>query len=141
MAYHLTVLQYFEAIQKEYLIADFRRKIYFGVKDRKYYERLMNYKKEKIEKISDRNKLNNIFNDDDILHKITSLVFNGRGYPVFKMSEKDWENYFAVGSNFSYCGRAYTLILPPSSDFLFLEDVHNPSNQITVKKEDCCRIL
>ena len=33
---NLSVVGYFEAIQKEYLIADFRRKIYYSVKDKQY---------------------------------------------------------------------------------------------------------
>ena len=35
---NLSVAEYFLQIQKEYLIADFRRKIYYSPKDKKYWQ-------------------------------------------------------------------------------------------------------
>ena len=48
---NLSVAEYFLVIQKEYLIAEFRKKIYFSKNDKNYYQRVMNGKREKIEMI------------------------------------------------------------------------------------------
>ena len=42
---NLSVAEYFHVIQKEYLIAEFRKKIYYNPKDKNYYQRVMNHKK------------------------------------------------------------------------------------------------
>ena len=41
---HLSVAEYFLQVQKEYLIADFRRKIYFSPKDKNYYTNVWSWK-------------------------------------------------------------------------------------------------
>lgn len=41
---NLSVAEYFLQIQKEYLIADFRRKIYYSPKDKAYWTKVCGYK-------------------------------------------------------------------------------------------------
>ena len=57
----LSVAEYFHVIQREYLMAEFRRKIYFSPKDKRYFSRVMEFKREKIEDIAKRNQLMSIF--------------------------------------------------------------------------------
>ena len=90
---HLSVAEYFLQVQKEYLIADFRRKIYFSPKDKNYYTKVCGYKKNRIDKISERNKLHSIFNSEEKLNELRHELFDSFGRPKFQMSEEDNKNY------------------------------------------------
>ena len=57
---NLSVAEYFLVIQKEYLIAEFRKKIYYNPKDKAYYQRVMTHKAKKINDIAKRNRLDSI---------------------------------------------------------------------------------
>jgi hypothetical protein len=105
---NLSVSEYFLIIQKEYLIAEFKKKIYNNSKDKEYYNRVMKYKKEKINSISERNFLYNIFTNENILQELRIELFSN-GKPLFIMTEKDWENYYQIGCEFSYKGEIFTL--------------------------------
>ena len=76
---HLSVAEYFLQIQKEYLIADFRRKIYYSPKDKAYYKKVMGYKKDKINAIAERNHLKSILNDVDKYAELRNLLFDSNG--------------------------------------------------------------
>ena len=106
---NLSVAEYFDVIQREYYIAEFRRKIYYSPKDKRYYGRVMEHKKAKIEDIAKRNHLNSIFNSESKARQIRGSVFDELGRPCFEMTPEDRNNYYSRGNEFSYCGSAWTL--------------------------------
>ena len=70
---NLSVAEYFLVIQKEYLIAEFRKKIYYNPKDKAYYQRVMTYKAKKINDIAKRNRLDSILNSSSKLEEVWIL--------------------------------------------------------------------
>lgn len=104
----ISLFKYLGVLQREYLIAELRRKIYVKPKDKQYYERVMRFKREKIEDISERNLLPNIFDNTSEGEMQREQIFpNQGGYPVFIYRDesekesyaiKDFENYYSPGS-------------------------------------------
>ncbi len=137
---HLSVAEYFLQVQKEYLIADFRRKIYFSPKDKNYYTKVCGYKKSRIDKISERNKLHSIFNSEEKLNELRHELFDSFGRPKFKMTEEDNNNYYANGNEFSYKGEIYILDQVREDGQL---TIYSPMKEeyLTVGKFDVARIL
>ena len=137
---HLSVAEYFLQIQKEYLIADFRRKIYYSPKDKAYYKKVMGYKKDKINAIAERNHLKSILNDVDKYAELRNLLFDSNGKPRFEMTAEDVKNYYCVGNEFSYGGEIYTLDQINEDGSL---NIYNQSIEQfkKVQKDDVCRIL
>lgn len=137
---HLSVAEYFLQIQKEYLIADFRRKIYYSPKDKAYYKKVMGYKKDKINAIAERNHLKSILNDVDKYAELRNLLFDSNGKPRFEMTAEDVKNYYCVGNEFSYGGEIYTLdqINEDGSLTIYNQSIEQFKK---VQKDDVCRIL
>lgn len=137
---NLSVAEYFHVIQKEYLIAEFRKKIYYNPKDKNYYQRVMNHKKKKIQDIASRNNLASIFNSDRKMSEIHSEIFDHLGKPKFNMSDTDIENYYATGNEFSFRGEVWILDQINSDGSL---TIYSPKKQEyeKVTKNDICRIL
>lgn len=107
---NLSISEYFRKLQIEYLQSEFRYKVYFSAKDKKYYQKVMNFKKEKIENISLRNSLKSIFNDEERLNKFRNELFLESGYPKFEMTKKDIEQYYLVDCDFSYNGEVVKIV-------------------------------
>lgn len=105
----LSVAEYFIQIQREYLIADFKRKIYFNPKDKAYYSRVMKYKAKRIKEIAERNNLFSILSHDDTLKNLRKELFDENGFPKFPMSETELEQYYTEGNSFSFAGEIYIL--------------------------------
>ena len=106
---NLSVLEYYEVLQKEYIVAELRRKIYPNRKDKDYYENVMDGKRKKIEDIAHRNNLPSIFSDVDIKKRYYSLVY-GDSFPNFtyrsdversNLYENDLQNYYMPGEDFT----------------------------------------
>lgn len=137
---NLSVAEYFLQIQREYLIADFKRKIYFSPKDRAYYIRVCGYKETRINAIARRNNLNSIFNSAEKLAELRAELFDRNGKPKFEMTSKDYANYFSNGSEFSYQGEIYILDQVKEDGQLTL---YSPDKEkyIDVSKTDVSRIL
>lgn len=137
---NLSAAEYFLIVQKEYLIAEFRRKIYFSKKDRDYYQRVMDGKRKKIEEISKRNRLDNIFNNDAKAEEMRSELFDRLGKPKFALNETDIENYYAVGNEFSFHGDIWILDQVNADGTLTL---YSPKLQQyeNATKDEVCRIL
>ena len=137
---NLSVAEYFHVIQKEYLIAEFRKKIYYNPKDKNYYQRVMNHKKKKIQDIARRNNLASIFNSDRKMSEIHSEIFDRLGNSKFNMSDTDIENYYATGNEFSFHGEVWILDQINSDGSL---TIYSPKKQEyeKVTKNDICRIL
>lgn len=138
---NLSVAEYFLQLQKEYLIADFRRKIYFNPKDKSYYKRVMGYKKEKIVGIAERNnQLKSIFTDSIALRQIKEELFEESGKPKFVLTDIDRENYYAIGNEFSYKGEIWLLDQVKDDGKLTL---YSPSREQyeEATQDEVCRIL
>ena len=137
---HLSVAEYFLQIQKEYLIVDFRRKIYYSPKDKAYYKKVMGYKKDKINAIAERNHLKSILNDVDKYAELRNLLFDSNGKPRFEMTAEDVKNYYCVGNEFSYGGEIYTLdqINEDGSLTIYNQTIEQFKK---VQRDDVCRIL
>ena len=98
---NLSVAEYFIQIQREYLIDIFRSKIYINSKDRAYWKKVVEFKKEKIETISLRNSLKSILNDKYKYREFCNELFDKNNKPKFELTETDLENYYSIGSEFS----------------------------------------
>lgn len=85
---NLPVYDYLRQLQKEYIVAELRKKIYPGYKDKAYYTRVMEGKEQKIEDIATRNSLPTIFTDRDLRTEIYHLVYREKGYPNFSYRDE-----------------------------------------------------
>lgn len=136
---NLSVAEYFLVIQREYLIADFRRKIYFSKNDKNYYQRVMNGKREKIECIARRNNLDSIFNNVSKMEERRCELFDKSGKPKFQMTSADVENYYAPGNEFSLHGDIWTLDSVNTDGTLVLSN--STKQSVIADKSEVCRIL
>ena len=137
---NLSVAEYYEIIQKEYLIAEFRKKIYYSPKDKNYYQRVMSHKEEKIRDISERNRLDSIFTSQSMLSDMRNELFDNNGRPKFDMSETDVQNYYSVGNEFSYMGEIWILDqINEDGTLTIYSNRHQRYEKVPI--EDVCRIL
>lgn len=137
---NLSVAEYFLIIQKEYLIAEFRKKIYFSKNDKIYYQRVMDGKKNKINDIAKRNRLDSIFNNSEKMEEMRAELFDKLGKPKFEMSPTDIENYYASGNEFSFRGGIWILDQIKEDGTLTLYSAKLQQYE-DAKKENVCRIL
>ena len=137
---NLSVAEYFLVIQREYLIAEFRKKIYFSKSDKAYYQRVMDGKRSKIEKISKRNRLDNIFNNEAKREEMWNELFDRLGKPKFELSETDVENYYAIGNEFSFRGDIWILDQVNADGTLTLYSEKKQEFE-TATRDEVCRIL
>lgn len=135
---NISVAEYFEIIQREYVIADFRRKIYPSPKDKAYYQRLMTNKREKIEDIAKRNFLDSIFSSSEKMEAVRKELFDSHGKPTF-MQGRDIEYYYMVGNEFSYQGDIWYLD-KVVDDVLVIYSTKREEYK-KVSKDEICRIL
>lgn len=101
----ISFMEYFENLQREYIVSELRSKIYPNEKDKKYYiEREMAGKRLKIEDISYRNNLENIFSSPFMKRKFYAEIYPSTGLPNFiyrdesdrkKREKLDIYNYFS----------------------------------------------
>ena len=137
---NLSVAKYFLIIQKEYLIAEFRKKIYFSKNDKIYYQRVMDGKRNKINDIAKRNRLDSIFNNSEKMEEMRAELFDKLGKPKFEMSPTDIENYYASGNEFSFRGDIWILDQIKEDGTLTLYSAKLQQYE-DAKKENVCRIL
>jgi hypothetical protein len=137
---NLSVAEYFLAIQKEYLIAEFRKKIYFSPNDKAYYQKVMNYKVEKINDIASRNRLDSILNNSERMEEMRGELFDKLGKPKFEMNKTDLENYYAIGNDFSFRGDIWILDQINEDGTLILYSAKLQEYE-TANKDEICRIL
>lgn len=136
----LSVAGYFHVIQREYLMAEFRRKIYFSPKDKRYFSRVMEFKREKICDIANRNKLTSIFTSPEKMRDVRAELFDPLNRPMFAMSPKDWMNYYSVNSDFSYRGEVWKLDAV-KGDFITLYNERSQVYADNVPKSEVIRVL
>lgn len=136
----LSVAEYFHVIQREYLMAEFRRKIYFSPKDKRYFSRVMEFKREKIHDIANRNKLTSIFTSPEKMRDVKAELFDPLNRPMFAMSPKDWVNYYSVNSDFSYRGEVWKLDAV-KGDYITLYNERSQVYADNVPKSEVIRVL
>ena len=135
----LSAAEYFLQVQKEYLIAQFRSKIYFNPKDKRYWKRVMSFKAEKIEQIANRNRLHSILNSEDKMKEFNARLFDENGKPKFELTPEDVRNYYTAGNEFSYNGEIYVLDSVTSDGKLQL--FSKERGEIWADKSQVCRII
>lgn len=136
----LSAAEYFIQIQKEYLIAIFRSKIYFSPKNKRYWKKVAEYKAEKIKSIATRNKLNSILNNEQKMKEFSERLFDKIGKPKFELTAEDWKNYYTAGNEFSYKGEIYTLDAIREDGKLQLYSLDKKEFEVA-DKENVCRII
>jgi hypothetical protein len=109
----LSIAEYLDVLQREYLIAEIRHKIYPKISDKNYWERVMDGKREKIEDICFRNRINSIFDSDVEKKRLYLQVYPETGIPNFiykddlqrygegefpGLEQSDITNYYSTGS-------------------------------------------
>lgn len=104
---HLSIYDFLEILQLEYLTAELRKKIYRKDDDIAYYSKVMKFKKQKILDISKRNTLPCIFDNEETKYNMYDKIYNSTGYPKFVYRDeedrltneiKDKRHYYAKGS-------------------------------------------
>lgn len=99
----ISFLEFLKVLTEEYLIAEFRSKIYYYRKDNDFYKRLMEGKKEKIQDLSIRNGFKNIFNDNEEKEKHYRAFYPEFGVPIFhSLNLKDIALYYKKGTTVSF---------------------------------------
>lgn len=137
---NLSVAEYFDVIQKEYIIASFRKRIYYSPKDKRYYDRVMEHKREKIEDIATRNHLDSIFTSEAKFASIRASLFDECGRPSFEFTDADRQNYYSLGNAFSYQGGIWILNCVQTDGRLVLHS-ESRGEEVTVNADEVIRIL
>lgn len=137
-ARNISTLEYFKILQMEYILYEVRSKIYPFGKDREKFKSIMEYKKTKINDISDKNEIDSIFTNStkklDFLQKFNlEFLNNNIG------TKKDKYFYYFIGSDFSFKGDVYKML---KYDFTNeIASLENESEIITVNFNQIKRIL
>jgi hypothetical protein len=107
MTRKITFKEFYECLQREYIVALIRGQIYLHKKDKDYYNlRESVKKKQTIVEISSRNNLPSIFNDKLVKERFLSEMLSEWGLPHFvyrsstdrlQRRPKDVINYFQKG--------------------------------------------
>ncbi len=82
-ARQLSIFDYFNTLQLEWICADIRTRIYERPKDIQYWEFVKNGKKAKIENISTKNLLPTIFDDSAMREEFYRKIVTDKGFPKF----------------------------------------------------------
>ena len=107
----LSIYQYFEALQIEWLVADLRCRIFKSQKDKDYWNKVKEGKRVKIESIGNKNKIPTIFNDNELKNDLINRIYNDYSYPDFHYKDEEnrnsqgyWDllNYYSKGSEVRY---------------------------------------
>lgn len=92
----LSIYEYFETLQVEYLVANLRHRIYPTQKDKAYYQKVMEGKRRTIEEIGERNQLPTIFFDSDKKRAFEEKIY-GQAIPNFyykDTTQKEYQEYY-----------------------------------------------
>lgn len=97
---HINILEYLDILQIEYYQAEFRRSIHHSPKNKAFWKKVMDGKREKIIDISKRSELDNIFGSD-----LEATEYRNRVFPStksigfkFELSEDEIKLYYTINS-------------------------------------------
>ena len=86
----LRIYEYFEVLQVEYLSCKLRARIYLKPKDKEYWNRVSENKRQIITNISGRNgNLPTIFNDSDLQNVLEKRLYKENSSPMFVYKDED----------------------------------------------------
>jgi len=119
----ISILDYFNVLQQEYLYFELKTKVYPSHKDKAHFRKVMELKRSKIEDIADKNRLTSMFNDDEKMSVQRSEFYNDGGIPK-QLGNRDWYYYYKLGSDFSYQGKGVKLFSydRPNQTAVVIED-------------------
>lgn len=80
---HISVFDYLQALQQEYICLEIRSKIYIHKNDREYFKGLMSKKRMSIMTLADKNSLSNIIVDEPEYMRVWKTVVPAYGLPNF----------------------------------------------------------
>jgi hypothetical protein len=92
----LSIFEFYEQLQLEYIVLELRKKIYPSLTDKEYYTRVMDQKREKIIDIASKNYLPSIFTDKKIKQHKYNEVYNAFGLPNFFYKDEDHKLKYAL---------------------------------------------
>lgn len=85
----LSILDFYEILQVEWICADLRRKIYPKIKDKNYWTKVAEGKKNTILRLAEKNSLPSIFDDESMLRIFEKKVYRENAYPDFVYKNED----------------------------------------------------
>jgi hypothetical protein len=100
------MFDFFNTLQKEWMITFLRYKIYPFQKDKNYYQKLLKFKEEKIQNIAKRNTWPSIFTDKQLFRSFWKKTVRTKGCPNFiyineeqreELQRQDLWNYYQAG--------------------------------------------
>jgi hypothetical protein len=113
---NLSISQFLEQLQLEYICAELRKKIYLPGKDIDFWMKVMEGKKKKIEDLAQRNTLPTLFNDKDIKKQLYSKIYNKVGFPTllynFCKTEENKRELMANDKKFYYFPKSEVKVNP-----------------------------
>jgi len=96
---NLSMVEFYEMLQKEYFIAEIKSKLYPSRKQKDFYRnRVMEGKRIKILDISNKNNLPNIFDDEETKNEIRDQIYPVIGLPQFDLTNEEIKYYYSVES-------------------------------------------
>lgn len=105
---NLSIFEFLEVLQKEYICCELRVKTYLHDKQKQYWAEVGEKKKEKILSISQKYTLPTIFSDSSIYKIIEFSIYGDQGFPNFiykdeqqKVQVQKWDvlNYYSKESS------------------------------------------
>ena len=115
---NLSIFQYLQTLQIEYIVAELRRKIYIKKKDREYYTKVLDSKKVKITDICLRNSLPSIFTNEPTKEELYREVYKEYGYPNFHYSDRFDDREFRVKDFYHYYAKKTEFKVKSDTTFL-----------------------
>lgn len=104
---NLSTFQFFEMLQIEWLVADLRFRLSVRSKDKSYWYRVKEGKKQTFEVIAEKNQLPTILTDSDLKTVLESKIYNPKTYPNFHYKDEsnkqlqgywDMQHYYQIGT-------------------------------------------
>lgn len=85
---NLSVYEYYQVLQLEWIVADLRSKIYPDIRDKNYWNKVKEGKRRVIESIAEKNSLPTIFVDDEMNRVFCHKIFGDKGLPNFQYKDE-----------------------------------------------------
>tara|TARA_R110001599_G_scaffold45123_8_gene133725 strand:- start:2866 stop:3333 length:468 start_codon:yes stop_codon:yes gene_type:complete len=107
----LSLQELLKNLQYEYICCEIRSKTYVHAKHRAYWEKVGEYKKEKIINISEKQNIASIFTDISIENAFKKMIYSGYGLPAFvykneqdREVQEKWDilNFFYRGTRVEF---------------------------------------
>lgn len=133
----LSLADYYEILQKEYISYHIRSKIY-PPEYAKKYENYCKCKREKIEKISNKNTIPSIFNLQGLRQKIFDSFFNAYGLPNFEYRDDKSRHIMGRWDKEYWFGTGVSIKVKTDSEILVVTVHHNITyfNRVVVNIDD-----